>query len=425
MQEGPMRSLISLLISVAVLAGLLALGFLGFVLSLGAPESPNVSIEKIHDESGIPVRVVSPAAVEFTDYFYCDGDVVADVRAVVRAKVSEVVEDVYVKVGDKVAKGQPLVEFRRTDIEAEIRAAESAYDEAESNYKRYTELVQQGVVPDDQLEDRRTRLATMAAQLATARSRLAFATLTSPIDGVVEARRVEPGEYKGVGDELITIVDLSTIEVAALVSEQDISDVSVGMMAQFQLEATRDWRTGEVTRISPSTIDPNRLFDVYLTVENTRETGSWLMRPGMYAEVRFQREQPVVKPAIPDSCLSLEGTAQVLYLVEKSTAVREIREPDTRTGLGARLERGFSKLAAMRAGEGENPGSGEGDGGRYETVDVLTARRMVVEVGLKEAGLVELLDDPLGEDAVVIVNPRDDIRNGTRVAIVEAGAIDD
>jgi hypothetical protein len=236
---------------------------------------------------------------------------------------------------------------------------------------------------------------------------------------------VEPGEYKGIGDELITIVDLSTVEVSALVGEKDIADVAVGMAVEFQLEAADDWLTGTVARISPSTADPNRFFDVFLQVTNRMTAGSWLMRPGMYAEARFRREKPVVKPAIPDSCVALEGTSQVIYLVEKDEVVREIREPDTRKGLGARLARGIAKLAAMRGGDGENPGSAQEEGVRRETKEVLTARRMVVEVGLKEAGLVQLLDDPLGADAVVIVNPRDDIRNGTPVAIAETGATDD
>jgi multidrug efflux pump subunit AcrA (membrane-fusion protein) len=166
-----MKWLRSLLITALVLASLLGLGLLGIVYAMGAPESRTLSIEKIHEEVGIPVRVASPVPVEFTDYFYCDGDVVADVRAVIRAKVSEVVEAVHVKVGQPVAKGDSLVEFRQTDIEAEIQAAESAYAEAQNNYKRYVGLADQGVVPDDQLEDRRTRLDSMAAQLATTRSR--------------------------------------------------------------------------------------------------------------------------------------------------------------------------------------------------------------------------------------------------------------
>jgi RND family efflux transporter MFP subunit len=433
-----MKWLKSLLIMVLVLGVLLGLGFLGLVVALGAPESETVSIEKIQDDSGIPIKVVSPVPVQFTDYFYCDGDVVADIRTVIRAKVSEIVEAVHVKVGEPVHKGQVLVEFRQSDVEAEIQAAESAYAEAQNNYKRYVQLAEGGVIPDDQLEGRRTRLDAMASQLAAARSRLAFCQPTSPIDGIVEKRGVEPGEYKGIGDELIAIVDLGTVEVAAFVSEEDISHVSVGTQAEFQLEAEEQWRTGTVARISPSTIDPNRFFDIFLRVANTKGDGSWLMRPGMYAEVRFRRAHPLVEPAIPDSCLVLEGTSQVVYLAEPGTIERTVREPDTRTSLGARLSRGLRKVAALSLGALQKLAGlrGEGAGNpdalnagpglvRHETVHVLQARRMVVQVGLRENQMVELLDDPLSPGDRVIVNPRDDIRNGTTVRTVEPGEADD
>jgi len=279
-------SLVKALLVLLVLTGLLSVPIL---YSLGRPQVRAVSIEKIHAEEGIPVETVHPVLKEFRDYFHCDGSVVADVRAMLRANVEEVVEVVNARVGDAVRKGQVLVEFRKTDLEAAIQAAETAFQEAQNNYDRYAKLREDGVISQDRLELYRTRRDNAAAALEAARSRLKFADVASPVDGVVEQRWVEAGEYKGVGKELMTIVDLSTVEVAALVPEAQVAHVAPGTQAEFMLESQDEWLAGTVSRVSPATTDPNRFFDVYLKVQNSPASGGWLMRPGMYAQVRFLR----------------------------------------------------------------------------------------------------------------------------------------
>ncbi len=398
--------------------------------SLGRPRMRAVSIEKIQAREGIPVEVVRPVEMEFTDYFHCDGEVVADVRAMLRAKVDEVVEAVHARVGEPVHKGQVLVEFRTTDLEAAIQAAETAFEEAQSNYKRYASLLDQRVISEDRLEQARTQRDNAAAALRAARSRLTFAEVASPVDGIVEERWVEPGEYKGLGKELISIVDLSTVEVAALVPEQEVAGLSVGTAGEFQLESTDEWLKGRVSRISPSTQDPNRFFDVFLKVENRQTNAGWLMRPGMYAEVRFPLGEARRAAAIPDYCVVLEGDSQVVYLIRADTQQVPVENPDSaekapaEVGFVGRLELGLQRVggvgaAMLRKLRKQEEAQQQPE---YRDVEVQVARRLVVREGLRQEGFVQLVDDPVSEDDLVIVRPREAIRDGLKVQIVNDGS---
>ena len=128
-----MRSILRHLIPVFVVLAII--GSLGLIVvyKLGEPVKKTESIEGAQREQGVPVEVVRPARLSFSDYLLCDGNVAADVRAVLRANVEEVVQSVNARAGEEVEAGQMLVQFRTDDLDAAIGAAQAAYDEAASN----------------------------------------------------------------------------------------------------------------------------------------------------------------------------------------------------------------------------------------------------------------------------------------------------
>ena len=387
---------------------------------VGAPPEQATSIGKIHARTGFPVELTEPHRMDFTDYLVCDGSVVVDVRAVLRAKVAEEVEAVHVRVGEPVEKGQLLVEFRKTDLEAEIQAAQTAHEEAVSNYERYKKLVEKGVLPVDRLEQARTAMENAAAALRQAKSRLSFAEVHSPISGYVETRMVEPGEFKGIGKDLLTIVDLSTVEVRALVPEQEVAGIAVAQKAEFQLESGPTWHQGTVSRIAPSTQDPNRFFDVYLKAENRHREGKWLMRPGMFAEVRFVRSQIEDALALPATAVVYRGQSRYVFVAEPGTMTIEVQPkldnpgPEEEQGLEARLRRGLKQLK-IHFGLEEPPPVQE------KEVEVLKARSVEVRTGLRSGRFVQLPDDPLDDDARVVLAPQEALEDDTAVRPVGGG----
>jgi len=410
MSKSRLGSLVTAVLVLLILVVLLAVAVLYW---LGRPQAQAVTIEKIQAREGVPVEVTRPVVMDFVDWLYCDGEVVASVRAVPGARVAEIVEAVHVRVGEPVEPGQVLIQFRSADLEAAIVAARAAYEEALRNYSRYERLVAERVLSEDRLEQARTRRDAAASLLREAESGLQYAQVVSPVGGIVESRWVEPGEYKREGDELLSIVDLSAVEVSALVPERDVGGLSVGMEGQFQTESSPQWLSGRISRISPATQDPNRFFDVYVKVDNRRTGEGWLMLPGMYAQARFVRGVARDALAVRDDTIVWEGNERVVYVVEEATAQFAVETAvDPEAGFFGRLKRGWTRLGA---------GRGKAQEERYEERQAKKARRVLVSLGLREGELVQLRQGDVGPSSLLIVNASDDVRDGTVVSIVKGG----
>ncbi len=396
----------------ALLVIVLLIGGTGVLVlyRLGEQRPEAVSIGKIHAEEGFPVEVTRPVRREFRDYLTCDGEVVEHVQSFLRAKVGEVVVAVHARVGEPVEEGQLLVEFRTEDLQADLQAAKAAYEEASERFERYENLREQEVVSEDRYQQVRTAMENAAAAVERAKSRLAFAEIHSPIDGVVQARMVEPGEFKGVGKELLSIVALDTLEVGALVPEQYVSELSRGGTGEFRPEGIEAWLEGTITRISPSTRDPNRFFDVYLRTDNRRSEGGWLLRPGMYVEVRFLRRTVPDALAVPAEAVVYRGQQRGVFVVEESTTRVEVAPPEKAgpggAAFGERLLRGARRLFGWAQSEQRAPQ-------QFREVTVRKALWVEVSPGLQADGFVELPGEPLTTEDPVILTPQEALDDGS------------
>ena len=381
------------------------------------------SIEDIEKNRGMAIEVQKPHRMDFTEYIYCDGEIAARERYVLRANISEQVEAVHVDVGDVVREGQLLVEFRKTDLKAEIDAARAAAEEAKANYHRYQALQQKGVVSEDVVEARRTAYQNTLAALRRTESKLAFAEVRTPTGTAategkgnlrVSRRMVDPGEFKAVGKELLTLINLSQLEVRARVPETAVRYAAVDTELGFRLENETAWRDGEVVRTSPSTGDPNRFFDVFLLTDNQRQSGAWALRPGMYTEVRVPRQSIRNALAVPSTAIRREAGLNFLFVVRRHTEEVPANNPGNGQSKGF-LQRLISRL----------PWTEENEEGPRKTreEDVLRAHRLPVQPGLHSKRYVQLTGDPVDTETKVVVSPRYDLRDGTKVTIANgAGA---
>ena len=406
------KILVALLI---IAAGLTAL----LVLQAMRQAEEQTSIEEIQQEKGITVKVARPSRMDFVEYLMCDGVGDADNRTMLRAQVGEIVEAVHAKVGERVKKDQLLVEFRTEDLEASLEAAKTAYEEAENNYKRYRSLHEKGHVTAQALEQRRTALNQAEAALRQARSRMTFAKVYSPLDGIVEGRFVEPGEFKGIGKQLLQIVDLSDVLVKARVPEDFVSRLQAGDEGEYRLEGRESWDEATIVRISPSTMNPNRFFDVYMRPEGQNKSSSARIRPGMYSEVRFARRRVESALSIPRNSVRTSGqdnyVLKVVSGLEKVPVQTETPESQKEKTLIEWVRIALGKYIPRIAPE--KPETRKKPETRQEKV--LRVRRVPVELGLRGNGSVQVASGSLTADDRVILNPVDDLTDGDKVRIEE------
>ena len=175
----------------------------------------------------------------------------------VGTQVSGIVSKLYVDYNSVVKKGQVIAELDRTNLISELNTAKANLASSESsmayekaNYNRYKTLYDKGLVSADEYESallsyRKARedVSTKRESVNKAQTNLGYATITSPIDGVVLSKSVEEGQTVAASfntPELFSIAqDLTDMRVIADIDEADIGGVKEGQRVSFTREFHR------------------------------------------------------------------------------------------------------------------------------------------------------------------------------------------
>ncbi|MDE5948266.1 MAG: efflux RND transporter periplasmic adaptor subunit, partial [Prevotella sp.] len=186
----------------------------------------------------------------------------------VGTQVSGIVSKLYVDYNSVVKKGQIIAELDKTNLISELNTAKANLSSAQStlayetaNYKRYKTLYSKGLVSADDYESAelsylkaKETVASSRETVQKAQTNLGYATITSPIDGIVLSKAVEEGQTVAASfstPELFTIAqDLTDMRVVADVDEADIGDVKEGERVTFTVDAyPDDTFEGTVTQV--------------------------------------------------------------------------------------------------------------------------------------------------------------------------------
>ena len=186
----------------------------------------------------------------------------------VGTQVSGIIDQIYVDYNSVVTKGQLIAEMDRITLQSELASQQATYDGAKAeyeyqkkNYERSKGLHDKSLISDTDYEQAlynyqkaMSAFDSSKASLAKAERNLSYATITSPIDGVVISRDVEAGQTVASGFETPTLftiaADLTQMQVVADVDEADIGGIEEGQRASFTVDAyPNDVFSGVVTQI--------------------------------------------------------------------------------------------------------------------------------------------------------------------------------
>jgi HlyD family secretion protein len=227
-------------------------------------------------------------------------------RAVeVMSKASGEVIETLVDTGDPVETGTLVAQIDPRDVQNDFNQAEADYEVAqerlaiaESQLRRSEQLLAAGVITTQEHEGRdlefanaRANLVRAETSLGLARLRLADVTIRSPLTGTVLAMNVEEGQVISSpsgnvsgGTVLMTIADLSVMQVRTLVAEADVGRIEAGMTATVFVDAFQDRSfQGTVEKIEPQAVVEQNVvnFPVIVSLDNAEG----ILKPGMSADV--------------------------------------------------------------------------------------------------------------------------------------------
>ncbi|MCW5580663.1 MAG: efflux RND transporter periplasmic adaptor subunit [Luteimonas sp.] len=234
----------------------------------------------------VTTLVVAPQS--WTDTIAAPGTVKARESVTVTAKVSETVERVHFDSGDEVAAGAPRVTLSGSQQQAALQAAEAAAKEAEQQYRRGSELVQQQLIARSQLDTQRATRDAAIARVAQMRADVGDRRIRAPFAGVLGIRQVSPGALVTPGTVVATLDDISRVHVDFQVPEVRLAQLATG---QALTGTSAAWPgqsfEGEVSSID-ARIDPNTRA---VTVRGDFPNDGRRLRPGMLMQVLVARPQ--------------------------------------------------------------------------------------------------------------------------------------
>ena len=237
----------------------------------------------------------------------------------IASPIPEVVEEVLVREGDAVRRGQALARFRTSAVEPAALSADAQRRLAASDYERMQNLYKEGAVSQRDVENAEVSLRAAEANAALARKKLLESTVRAPTDGVISQRAVDSGDRVKDGDLLFQLVNTSELEFEATVPSEYASQVHVDAPVVLAVTgAGNGTLSGRVSRVN-ATVDPaTRQVKVYVALSNPGGT----LVGGLYASGRIVLNEIKGAIAVPATALHKEGTQAYVLVIDGGRIVR-------------------------------------------------------------------------------------------------------
>ena len=259
----------------------------------------------------------------------------------VGTQVSGIVSKLYVDYNSVVKKGQVIAELDRTNLtselnraKAELASAQSTLNYETANFKRYQTLFDKGLVSANDYESAklsyekaRQTVNSARESVQKAQTNLGYATITSPIDGVVLSKSVEEGQTVAASfntPELFNIAqDLTDMRVIADIDEADIGGVKEGQRVTFTVDAFPDDKfEGQVTQVRQEATTTSNVvtYEVVVSAPNK----DLKLKPGLTANITIYTLEKNDVLAVPSKALRFMPNEALL---KKGEQIEDVEAP--------------------------------------------------------------------------------------------------
>jgi RND family efflux transporter MFP subunit len=240
----------------------------------------------------------------------------------ITSPIPEVVDQVLVKEGQAVGRGQVLARFRTNAVEPAAFSATAQRRKAEADYARMQNLYKEGAVSEQDVENAEVSLRAAQATEAAARKRLDESTVRAPISGVISQRAVDSGDRVKDGDFLFQLVNTSELEFEATVPSEYVGKVRPGAQAVLTVTGVDSGVAGRVARVNATVDEATRQLQIYLSVPNP---GGRLVG-GLFASGRVVLRAVHGAVAVPTNAVRVapDGRPYVLIVQGGKVARRDV-----------------------------------------------------------------------------------------------------
>jgi len=311
---------------------------------LSTDEEKTVAAKKVAVHPVAPeVKVSAIKRADISVPIYTTGSVFPDRESKVAAKISGMVEKVFVEEGDQVAEGELLVQLDQKDLliterqcQAAVKVAEMQLKEAELRVEnlrkeknRLASLLKKTVVSQQKydeidtaysmaamgLEVIRAQILSTRENLAMARQKLRDTRILAPFSGLIVERFINAGEYVSTMPPapLFLLMNIDAVKTEMGLPEADLSRVALGDPVDITVDAyTHHTFKGTVSNINP-TVDPlSRSFTLKVQIPNKEQR----LKPGMFARATIYPEIHEHAMVVPFKAVVTSGDRAHVYVLE-------------------------------------------------------------------------------------------------------------
>ncbi len=315
------------------------------------------------------VEVAQVAVVRLVDDTLAVGTLRSRQSVMLRPEVSGRVAKINFRDGDRVQRGQLMVQLDDDLPRAQVAQAQAELSIARANHKRNQELVAQNFISQRSVDESGASLQVAEAKLALARAQADRLRILAPFDGIAGIRSINVGDYLKDGADIVNIEDLDAILVDYRLPERFQTKVRKGQVAVVALDALPGRKFTAVVQAIDPLVDANgRSVGVRGCIDNRQQQ----LRPGMFARVTAvfgERQDALV---VPEEAIVPQAGRQFIFKVVPGT------EPASRI-----------------------------------------VQRTEVKVGIRQPGKVEILEGVKAGDTVVTAGQQRLQRDGIAVRVIE------
>lgn len=288
------------------------------------------------------VEVAKASRADIKESLLVVGNLIGAATVDVASKVSGRLQEVNVRLGDPVRKGQVIARVEDREISEQVKQVEASFEVAaatvrqreadlkfsQTSLDRSRNLHDRQLIPRQTLEDSEARYQSSTAQLdlaraqyEQARARLEELRLTlgntkvlAPVDGFVGKRNLDPGAFVSSNAAIFSVVDIRVVRLVVNLVEKDLKRVQVGASAVAEVDAyPGETFNGRVARVAPVLDPATRTAEMEIELPNS----SYRLKPGMYARVRLttgERPNALVVPR--NSVVDVENSGRGVFLFD-------------------------------------------------------------------------------------------------------------
>lgn len=260
---------------------------------------------------------LSPSMI--SDRINLPGNIEAWTSLSLLAKLNGTVDEILVREGQLVKKGDILARIDAVDYRIAMDRAKAAYDLAKSDFERDRAIYGKGIIPTAELDANQTKMQTALADYENAQLQFSRCAVTAPMNGIVRKLDAKVGLQLAVGDPLAEILEIDRVKAVIGIPESEVTAVRGLDQVTVRLQALGDREiTAKIHYLSSSPETVARLFRLELAIDN--QNGEIL--PGMFVRADIVKKTVTNALVVPFFSVISRNDEQYVFIEQNGTVAK-------------------------------------------------------------------------------------------------------